>query len=442
MRDPIAFIHETDFDSLPADVVHMAKRVLLDTLGVAITGRQTELADIIYHHAAIAYGGQAAKLWLDGRHVSLPGAVLAHATACDAVDMHDGFQLTKGHAGAALIPAALALVKTETTGRELLTMLAIGYEIAVRAGVTLHATVTDYHTSGAWNTLGCAAMYARSRGLSYEQTRHALGIAEYNGPRSQMMRCIDYPTMLKDGTGWGAMAGISAGMLAESGFTGAPAITVEPLGTQAEREEVEKQWHNLGQEWLILSQYFKQYAVCYWAQPAVAAALTLKEQHHIDPADIQRIEVHTFHEASRLAMREPCSTEEAQYSLPFPVGAALVHGQLTALELQSDQLSRPDVLRLSNLVEMFEVDEYNDIFPSDRFCHLTIETAAGQIYRSERTRPPWTEKEPPSDDLLDAKFKQIASQTLPVEKVNRLSEMIWGLDAFEEASELLGLLQR
>lgn len=442
MRDPIAFIHETDFDSLPADVVHMAKRVLLDTLGVAITGRQTELADIVYHHAAVAYGGQAAKLWLDGRYVSLPGAVLAHATACDAVDMHDGFQLTKGHAGAALIPAALALLKPGTSGRELLTMLAVGYEIAIRAGVTLHATVTDYHTSGAWNTLGCAAMYARSRQLTYDQTRHALGIAEYNGPRSQMMRCIDYPTMLKDGTGWGAMAGISAGMLAESGFTGAPAITVEPLGSKVERDEVNKQWGNLGQAWLILGQYFKQYAVCYWAQPAVAAALTLKERHQIDPADIRRIEVHTFHEASRLAMREPRSTEEAQYSLPFPVGAALVHGQLTARELQADQLKHPDVLRLSNLVEMFEVDAYNEIFPSDRFCHLTVETADGQTVHSERTRPPWTEKEPPSDNLLDTKFKQIASQTLPQEKVNRLSALIWHTDELDDASEILELLQR
>lgn len=29
-------------------------------------------------------------------------------------------------------------------------------------------------------------------------------------PRSQMMCCIDFPTMLKKGSGWGAIAGISA----------------------------------------------------------------------------------------------------------------------------------------------------------------------------------------------------------------------------------------
>ena len=58
-----------------------------------------------------------------------------------------------------------------------------------------------------------------------ERLRHALGIAEYHGPRSQMMRCIDFPTMVKDGSGWGAIVGLSA-VFAADGFTGAPALVV------------------------------------------------------------------------------------------------------------------------------------------------------------------------------------------------------------------------
>ncbi|MFQ5611494.1 MAG: hypothetical protein ACE5H9_05120 [Anaerolineae bacterium] len=97
-------------------------------------------------------------------------------------------------------------------------------------------------------------------GLSAEQTRQAMGIAEYHGPRSQMMRCIDHPTMLKDGSGWGAMAGVNAGMLAAQGFTGAPALTVES-------EAVASCWADLGSRWLIMEQGFKPHAVCWWAQP-------------------------------------------------------------------------------------------------------------------------------------------------------------------------------
>ena len=36
----------------------------------------------------------------------------------------------------------------------------------------------DYHTSGAWNALGCAAVTARRLGLDEKQTRQALGTAE------------------------------------------------------------------------------------------------------------------------------------------------------------------------------------------------------------------------------------------------------------------------
>ena len=90
----------------------------------------------------------------------------------------------KGHIGVAIIPALLALAEQcDVSGDEALALITIGYEIAGRAGESLHATVSDYHTSGAWNALGVVAMAARMRGLSDGQLREALGIAEYHGPK-------------------------------------------------------------------------------------------------------------------------------------------------------------------------------------------------------------------------------------------------------------------
>ena len=444
--NPINFIHDLKYEDLSETTIRAAKRALIDTLGVCITGHQTDLGKIIYDFAATSYGGNQAKLWLDGRSVSLPGAVLAHAMACDAVDMHDGYQITKGHAGAAIIPSALALLHnpdgSSIDGRELITSIVVAYEIAVRAGVTLHATVSDYHTSGAWNSLGVAAIYARRHRLSHDQTRHALGIAEYHGPRSQMMRCIDYPTMLKDGSGWGAMEGMSAGMMAQAGFTGAPAITVE-IEADAEtskNSDLVDLWASLGTNFTMDRQYFKKYSVCYWAQPAVAATLHLRQHHNIDSADITKIRVETFHEATRLNHPNPENTEIAQYSLPFPVGAALVHGQITAKELVGDQLTHPDVLRLSNMVELAEDDEFNEIFPNDRFCRVTITTADGRSVTSDPTTPPWTEKAPPSNTELDDKFRLIAAQTLPEKQVDTLSNMLWDVENLPSAADILDQL--
>jgi len=357
----IQFIHETTWNDLPGDVRSQARRCLLDTLGAGISGRATELSQIIYKFAAAAFGGQGAQLWLDGRGVSPPGAALANGMTIDALDIHDGHSLTKGHAGAAVVPGLFATVSSANaaglSGEAFLTALVVGYEIALRAGIALHDTACDYHTSGAWNALGVAALAARRFGLSSEQTRHALGIAEYHGPRSQMMRCIDHPTMLKDGSGWGAMSGISAALLAQADFTGAPALTVES-------GEVNGTWQDLGSSWQITRQYFKSHAVCRWAQPAIEATLGLQQKYHLTPQNVKRVVVSTFHEAVRLNCRSPQSTEEAQYSLPFPLAAAFVHGRLGVSELTGNALKDPVVLQLCERVEMVEDASFNQRFPA------------------------------------------------------------------------------
>jgi 2-methylcitrate dehydratase PrpD len=433
--DIAAFIHRTSWETLPEQARHAARRCLLDTLGAGIGGRQTGLSQIVHGFVAAAFGGGDAPLWLDGRRVSAPGAALAAGMTVDALDIHDGYRLTKGHAGAALIPAALATVglgPQPVAGHELLATLVVGYEVACRAGIALHATACDYHSSGAWNTLGCAAMTARRLQLSAEATRHALGIAEYYGPRSQMMRCIDHPTMLKDGSGWGALAGVSAGLLAAAGFTGAPAISLEGA-------DVAATWADLGQHWLIAGQYYKPYAVCYWAQAPIAAALSLRDSQAIAVEQIAQIRVHTFHEATRLTGRRPADTEQAQYSLPFALAAALVHGQLGASELSGPALHDTRVLMLAERVELVEDAAFNARFPAERLCRLAITTASGACYQSGETRPRWDTSDPPSDDALREKFRWLAS-FLPHSRAAALETAAWHCAELPDARELSRLL--
>jgi len=153
--------------------------------------------------------------------------------------------------------------------------------------------------------------------------------------------------MLKDGSGWGAMAGVSATYLAADGFTGAPAVTV----TDPAQRSV---WSDLGEHWIIRDQYFKPYPICRWAQPAVEAALSLVKTHQITATDIAEVHVHTFHEAARLATALPATTEQAQYSLPFPVAAALCRGQLTASEV-TEALDDAGGLRIGAIATLIDV---------------------------------------------------------------------------------------
>jgi 2-methylcitrate dehydratase PrpD len=304
----IDFIHNLTWADVPPDVQHRAARCVLDLSGTLVAGQATELSRLVRDVTAAVYGGDEATLLLDGRRVSAPGAALANGMTIDAMDMHDGYRPAKGHAGVNVFPAALAMGEAiGWRGEDFGTALVVGYEVALRAGVALHHTASDYHTSGAWGALGAAAVTARALGLDAAQTRHALGIAEYHGPRSPMMRCIDHPTMLKDGSGWGSMSGVLAGRLAAAGFTGAPALTVEG-------DNVVSEWANLGQTWLTRDLYFKPYACCRWAQPAVEGACALVAEHRLAPTDIAEIVVHTFEAATRLTVTRPVNTEQAQHS--------------------------------------------------------------------------------------------------------------------------------
>src|SRR5215470_6673378 len=184
------FVREIGYEDLPPPVRRMAERCLLDLAGTAAAGRATPLARIIADHAVRGFGpgegGPRARLLLDGRRASPLGAALAGGMTIDSFDAHDGHVLTKGHAGVAILPGLLALAdaaidggQASLSGPAFLAALVVGYEIAIRAGIAQHATAPDYHTSGAWNALGVAAVAARLWGMDLEPFRHALGIAEY-----------------------------------------------------------------------------------------------------------------------------------------------------------------------------------------------------------------------------------------------------------------------
>jgi len=419
------FVHDARLDALSDEVVAFAKRCILDLLGVAAGGATTPLAAIIGDHAADQFGPgkAAARMIFDGRTVSPAGAALAGGMTIDALDAHDGHKMTKGHVGCGVLPAALAYLQAETVedGSALLVAVVVGYEIGSRAGMALHRTVDDYHTSGAWVAVACAAIAARVLGLDAEQTREAIGTAEYHGPRSQMMRCIDFPTMVKDGSGWGALAGVSAAYLARSGFTGAPAITVEG-------EEVADLWGDLGGRWRILEQYFKPQPVCRWAQPPVEAVLKLKSEHRFDGDAIDHIRVASFHEATRLAMRRPKTTEEAQYSLPFPTAAAAVYGRVGTEEVSGAALEDAAILRLSDSMTMEEKDDYNDAFPARRIGEVSVVLKDGRELASGPTEARGDPEAPLDEAEIRAKFHALADRPLGADRAKAIENTVDTLD--------------
>lgn len=428
------FVHDLDYADLPRQVVAQARRCLRDLVGVAAAGSTTRMSRITRDHAARHLRGEArtARLFFDGRGVSPVGAALANAATIDAIDGHEGHRLTKGHAGAAVLPAALAFLDGDpaATGRDLLTALVVGYEIATRAGIVLHATAADYHSSGAWNALGAAAAGARVLGLGRAETDHALGIAEYHGPRAPMLRSIAHPTMVKDSSAWGAHAGASAALLAADGFTGAPAsvLTADP-----------EPWRHLGQRWTILAQYLKPYPVCRWAHPAVHGVLGLVHGADAPPEAIRRIDVATFDPATRLATRRPATTEEAQYSLPFAVAVAAVYRTLPFDVIAEPSRAGEHVWRLAGGMRLAESAELTAAFPAARRADVTVVLEDGRRLSSGSVTAPGDADQPLTDDALEAKFLAYTAGVVGDGRARHLLRTLGAVD-HHALADLLGTI--
>ncbi len=421
------FVLHTSADEIPDSTLRTAALLLLDTLGICAASAPMQAGvigrDLATRLYATTDAGTRAQMLFDGRSVSLAGALYAAANQTDNLDGHDGYNPTKGHIGVVAAPALAILAQHNPalTGRDALAALVIGYEVAGRAGIALHDSVSDYHTSGAWHGLGVVAMAARLRGHTAEQLRQALGVAEYHGPRSQMMREIANPTMLHDGASWGGLSSMSAVIAAEAGFTGAPALTIEA-------DEVAAHWADLGTLWQTDLQYIKPYPVCRWAHAAIDAARELCRTHGLQLQQIQSISIGSFANAIALYPGMPSTTSQAQYSLPFSVATMICHGHIGLQHISGSGLSDPAVAALVDRIDTRVEARHEARYPVGRWADVVFTLTSGETLRSgdvhARGGP---ERSFSADDIVE-KFDAFAAPVLGPHRAGRLRDAVLALN--------------
>ncbi|OED47435.1 2-methylcitrate dehydratase [Rhodobacteraceae bacterium (ex Bugula neritina AB1)] len=431
------------FDLAPGDLPQSTRAaaalMFLDTLGITIGAGPMESGRIARETAVALYGcgaeGLAARMMFDGRRVSVAGAAYAAATATDNLDGHDGYCPTKGHIGVVVIPAIAALAETvpDFSGPEALAITTLGYELAGRAALSLHASVSDYHTSGAWNALGVAAIAARMRGLSRDQLRQALGIAEYHGPRSQMMREIANPSMLHDGSGWGAMVGMSAAILAEKGFTGAPAITIED-------DQAADHWEDLGSFWQMEHQYVKPYPICRWAHAPIDALRQVMLDNNLTQDQIAKIHINTFHESARLFPGLPSTTSQAQYSLGFAVAVQAAYGRIGVEHISGDGLDDPLVAAIHKRISVSEAARHSVRFPVCRVADVVVTLTNGQNIASGDIHARGGPEAPFSQNDVVRKFMEFATPSLGEARAGAICDTVLGFSKADSKFSDLGRL--
>jgi 2-methylcitrate dehydratase PrpD len=413
----VEFARSATIADAPDDVETHVKARVLDTLAAITAGYRQEGVDIVREYATTRLDGtetaQATLLDGSGETVAVEGATLANGVAANALDVDDGHREVKGHPAAVVVPPALAAAEVvDASIRDVLDAVFVGYELAVRAGLAIHAVDDVYTGTGSWGALGAAAATARLFEFSDEQTTHALAVAEYHAPRTPIMRGVEKPGMTKDGIGWGAYAGVVAAQLAEAGFTGS--------GTVFDEAAVED---TLREEFHVTQGYLKPYPCCRWAQPGVEAVLRLRSRYDVDPTSVESVRVATFEEATQLHTRRPETPEEAQYSYPYPVAAALVRGQFTQAEHAASARTDATILALADRVEFVVDDALNERFPTECLARVAVETAE-ETYRSDVTRGRGARDAPLSSGERLQKARRFVSPTLPESTVGRLDDTL------------------
>jgi 2-methylcitrate dehydratase PrpD len=428
----IRFIQELAWQDLPPGVQHQTKRCLIDALGALIAGVETPPAAAVAKVAQTQFQGDEGTILVRGGKASATGVAMANGFAANALDIDDGYRLVKGHPGACTLPVILtaAELAPDCSGADFLTALAIGYELGIRAGRIRHARYAVYHSSGSWGAVAGAAAAGRILGLDADTLRHALGTAEYHAPIAPMMKGIETPSMGKDSIGWGAMVAMASVLLAREGFTG-----VEPLFSDAPDAE----WiDGLGDDWMMADLYFKPYAACRWAQPAVDAALGLTSQHAIDPDTIRSIRIRTFAAACALSTAAPKNTEDAQYNIAFPVAVALLDGSVGPAQVLPPRIFDRELTALLAKVTTELHPSYEAAFPAKTYADVIIETNDGRRCQSERTAPRWEPPDTlPSDGELADKFRWLVSPVLGSERADRLLADAWKFDTMKSAQALI-----
>ena len=332
------------------------KRAVLDLLGVMLAGSAEPAARLMLDYARAQGEPVDARATVIGGGVRLgaPLAALVNGTAGHALDLDD-IGLKAGHVSTAIVPAALAVAETvEASGAELVTALALGYEVTHRLTKVYGDNLAGpyafgYHKPSVYAVFGATAAASRLLGLDARATARAFGIAasQAGGLR------VNFGTMTKPmHAGNSNRTGVEAALLARSGFTASDDALEGRYGWHevvcrggGELERVIGSWDAplAIEEGMI----YKAFPCCGANHYAIDGVLHLMASEGLKGADVEEITVaiHGPYLDDVLVYPWPRTGLEGKFSLAYNVAAAMVDGAVTMATFDDAHLATLDAAR-------------------------------------------------------------------------------------------------
>ncbi|OBI21189.1 MmgE/PrpD family protein [Mycobacterium sp. E2497] len=468
----ISLIQDTEFGDLPAEAVHDTKRLIADTVGCALGARRHD-ATAIAASVAMELGdgrGAQASIVGTGLKCSVAAAGSANMYFGNYLDADDTYLNFSHPAVAAVFPALAFAEGHQLDGRQLITAVALGFEVGCRAGLALEfmrlkpsGEIASVTGNLGWYGFCVAAAVGKTLNFDREQYDNALGLAAWTAPigTGQFYTPVAQPGkhMLKySPVMFQGMSGIMAALLAHKGFTGEHGIFDAPeafwenfgvLGMNRERLTA-----GLGSQWQVSQTSLKPYACGRYAHPAVWLFNDLVARHDLNVEDIEQVTVSTFDRAANWlgAHYRLENTIDLQFSIPMAVAAAAYGSDLGPSWQSAETLADPRILSFAERVRVTGNPATAPVILEQslafgRFKNVPTEVcilAGGNEFVGSADSSwgdPWETSTRMTDDEVKDKYRIYADAALPAETNEKALDILFELEEVENvAAALMPLL--
>ena len=430
-----------EYDHLPAHVIEHCKLAVLDGLGCCLQGSTTPWVRMLAAQI-MAEGGRAdATLIGYGEKVPVALAALVNATAGHAFELDDIHRDAILHPNSICVPVAFAMAEREgaRSGRELITAIVAGYEVACRIGL---ASGTDlllrgFHPQGTLGAIASAVTAAHILKHSPEQMANAVGIAGSLG--AGLMAAQEGAMVKRLHSGRAAEAGVRAADLAAQGFTGIPDLVEADYGGFLSSFAGKADWQRcvsgLGEDWEGAKTGIKPHATVTSIHAALDALKTIMTMHNLAADDIAHIYAGISH-PTYVHCAWPYTAQSitaAQMNLYYGLAVIAHDGVAFVDQFCEDRIAQPELLAFIKRIKA-EVDpEIEAIGPTARHrAKLTVTTRDNRTFEHDEVHRRGSPENPVARADIEAKFEALAGTVLDVQRVAALREAVMGLDRAAE----------
>lgn len=434
-----SFVSNLKYEDLPREVITETKYRILDWLGSALAGVY-EQPSVIAKKVISKIGGEEQSTLLKGgikvpvSNAAWANGIIGHVMECD-----DGHKLAITHPGAVAVPTSLAVAEGENrTGKDIITAVVSGYEIMIRLGRAINPSHYKYwHTSGTCGAFAAAASAGSILKLDSEKMLMSFGIA---GTMASGLQETFGSNAKPLNIGHACQSGIISTYLAREGFTGPDDIICGKKGfinAMSDKSNKENLTENLGEQFLISTAMYKIYPSCGHTHSPLEATFNIIKNHDIKSDNIERINVITYKTSVELTGEFKNNTpEEAKFSLPYCIAAALIYKKLTLEEFTEDRLNEKQVVKLAQKVKVDEDPGISRKFPQDRTAIVTITLSDGSRLKDTVCMP----QGHPDHKFIEDKFMSLACMNIDEKMAINIKEMVFDMENKKNLPDIYKLL--